>query len=401
MFRLGHDTKDTRDNAEKVFRNRRWILPIALIALAGLAAFVILHLRSLRNGQSIRVSGNIEVTDAELSFKIPGRVEARLVDEGETVQRGQLVARLDSKQLAQEVNLRKAEVQAAQAALAELEAGSRPEEITAARAAAEQAKARLAELQAGSRPQELAAAEAASRSAAADAQRLVEDFRRYSGLYQKQLVSTQQYDAARTAAEMAQAHAREANEQLALVKEGPRKEEIEQARAAYAQTQDRYTLVKKGPRIEDIEQARARLEQARQSLAVAQTQLSYATLTSPLSGVVLSKSTEPGEYVSPGTPIVTVGDLGNVWLRAYVNETDLGRVKLGQPVRVTTDTYPGKSYDGRVSFISSQAEFTPKSVQTEKVRVKLVYRIKVDIQNRNMELKPGMPADATILSGGE
>ncbi len=401
MFPKGRDTNDTGDNPEKLFRKRRWILPIALIALASLATFAILHLRSLKNGQSIRVSGNIEVTDAELSFKIPGRVEARLVDEGETVERGQLIARLDSKELAQEVSLRQAEVQAAQAALAELEAGSRPEEITAARAAAEQAKARLEELQAGSRPQELAAAQAASRSATADAQRLQEDFRRYSDLYQKQLVSTQQYDAARTAAEMAQARAREAKEQLDLVKEGPRKEEIEQARAAYAQAQDRYTLVKKGPRIEDIEQARARLEQARQMLAVAETQLSYATLTSPMSGAVLSKSIEPGEYVSPGTPIVTVGDLENVWLRAYVNEADLGRVKLEQPVRVTTDTYPGKTYDGRVSFISSQAEFTPKSVQTEKVRVKLVYRIKVDIQNRNRELKPGMPADALILTGGK
>jgi HlyD family secretion protein len=399
MLQLGHDTNDTSDNPEKLFRKRRLVLPVALIALAGVAALVILHLRSRKNGQSIRVSGNIEVTDAELSFKIPGRVEARLVDEGETVQRGQLVARLDSKQLAQEASVREAEVQAAQAALAELEAGSRPEEVTAARAVADQAKARLEELQAGSRPQELAAAEAASRSAAADAQRLQEDFRRYSGLYQKQLVSTQQYDAARTAAEMAQARAREAKEHLDLVKEGPRKEEIAQARAAYAQAEDRYALVKKGPRVEDIEQARARLGQARQSLAVAETQLSYATLTSPMSGVVLSKSIEPGEYVSPGTPIVTVGDLENVWLRAYVNETDLGRVKLGQPVRVTTDTYPGKSYDGRVSFISSQAEFTPKSVQTEKVRVKLVYRIKVDIQNSNIELKPGMPADALILTG--
>jgi HlyD family secretion protein len=395
------DHAEIQDITNKHLGRRKAPAIVVVGAVATIAAIAWLLARSRSGAQPIRVSGNIEVTDAELSFKIPGRVDARLVDEGETVKRGQLVARLDSVELMQEVNLRKAQVQAAQAALDELHAGSRPEETSQARSAADQAKARLAELQAGSRPQEVASAQAADRSAAADAKRLEDDFKRYSGLYQKQLVSTQQYDAARTASEMAQARAREAREHLDLVKEGPRKEKIEQARAAYAQAEDRYTLVKKGPRREDIEQARARLEQARQSLAVAETHLGYATLASPLSGMVLSKSVEPGEYVSAGTPVVTVADLENTWLRAYVNETDLGRVKLGQHVRIVTDTYPGKSYEGKVSFISSQAEFTPKSVQTEKVRVKLVYRIKVEIKNSNLELKPGMPADATILEGGD
>ena len=99
----------------------------------------------------------------------------------------------------------------------------------------------------------------------------------------------------------------------------------------------------------------------------------------------------------PGTPVITVGDLKKVWLRGYINETDLGRVKVGQKVRVTTDTYPDRIYRGLISFIASQAEFTPKNVQTKKERVKLVYRIKVDIPNPNLELKPGMPADAKIL----
>jgi membrane fusion protein YbhG len=389
------------ETLEWIRKNKKLVLPLAVVALASLGALVWWRMSSAKNLKPIRLSGNIEVTDAELSFKIPGRVEARPVDEGETVKQGQLIARLDRTELTQEVAMRQAEVEAARAALAELEAGSRPEEIAQARAAAQQAQARLDELVAGSRPQEVASAEASLRSATADAERLEQDFHRYRNLYAKQLVSTQQFDAARTSSKMAQARQREAQEQLDLVKEGPRKEQIEQARAAYAQARDRYTLVQQGPRIEDIEQARARLEQARQALGVAETRLGYTTLTSPLSGVILSKSIEPGEYVSPGTPIITVADLQNVWLRAYVNETDLGRVKLGQRVRVTTDTYPGKVYPGRVSFISSQAEFTPKSVETEKVRVKLVYRIKVDIQNIHSELKPGMPADAVILTGGE
>ena len=390
-----------RQKAAGLRRHRKRLAVPAIVALAIVVTFVWLDARSQNGGQTIRVSGNIEVTDAELSFKIPGRVEARLVDEGQTVTAGQTVALLDSKELSQEVGRSRAEVEAARAALSELEAGSRPEEIAEVQAAARQAKSRLEELEAGSRPQEVAAAEAAYQSARADAKRLADDFNRYSGLYQKQLVSTQQYESARTASQMAQARERQAKEQLDLLKEGPRKEEIAQAGDAYAQAEQRYTLVRIGPRREDIEQARARLDQSRQSLALAETRRGYATLLSPMSGVVLSKSIEAGEYVSAGTPIVTVGDLENVWLRAYVNETDLGRVKLGQSVRVTTDTYPGKAYDGRVSFISSQAEFTPKSVQTEKVRVKLVYRIKVDIRNPNMELKPGMPADAEIMAGGK
>ncbi|MCJ7502997.1 MAG: efflux RND transporter periplasmic adaptor subunit [Acidobacteriia bacterium] len=374
---------------------RRLMVLLPVVLLVAVLAYLILG-RS-NDGRVIRVSGNIEVTDAEVSFKILGRVEARLVDEGEMVRAGQTIARLDSAELAQEVAARRAEMQAVQAALAELEAGSRPEEIAQAEASAAQAKARLDEMLAGSRPEELSAAEAVLRRAKAEAERARLDAERYEGLYKKEIVSAQQYDLARTAYETALARQREAEEQYKLVKEGPRKEQIEQARAAWLQAQERFVLVKKGPRQETIEQARARLQQAKEGLAVAETRLGYATLTSPLAGVVLSKNVEPGEFVAAGTPIVTVGDLENVWLRAYINETDLGRVKVGQRVRVTTDTYPDKRYEGRVSFIAAQAEFTPKSVQTEKERVKLVYRVKVDIRNPNMELKPGMPADAEIL----
>jgi len=157
--------------------------------------------------------------------------------------------------------------------------------------------------------------------------------------------------------------------------------------------------MEKGPRKETIEHARARLQQAQEALALAETRLGCATLASPLTGIVLSENVEPGEFVSPGTPVITVGDLQNVSLRAYINETDLGRVKVGQMVRVTTDAYRGRVYEGQISFIASQAEFTPKNVQTERERVKLVYRVKIEIKNPNMELKPGMPADAEIIVG--
>lgn len=353
------------------------------------------------DANAIRVSGNIEVTDAELSFKIPGRVVERLVTEGEMVEKDQLVARLDDSDLLQDVAARQANVRKAEASLAELLAGSRPQEIKQAFAAMEKAKALLDQLLAGSRPQEIAAAEAGVENTRSDAENLEVEYSRQEKLVKDGVSSQEQYDKARTSLAMAKARLKDAEEKLKLVREGPRKEEIEQARQNLQEASEHYALVKEGPRKETIAQARAQLEQAKASLKLVETQLSYTTLTSPLSGVVLSKNIEPGEYVAPGTPVVTAADLQDIWLRAYINETDLGRVKLGQKARVTTDTYPGRIYDGKISFIASQAEFTPKNVQTEKERVKLVYRVKITLSNAKMELKPGMPADAEILTGKE
>ena len=325
----------------------RALLILSLLVLA-VAAGLYFQSRPVPDSGVLRVSGNIEITDAEVSFKIAGRVVERSASEGESVKAGQSVARLDTSELAQEVALRSAEVRAAEASLAELVTGSRPEEI--------------------------AQSEAVVRRMQADVARARADFKRLKKLYEQDNVSGQDYDAAKSAVEVTTAKLGEAQEQL--------------------------RLVQKGPRIEKVERARAQLQQAKEALALAETRLGYATLTSPLTGVVLSHNIEPGEFVAPGTPIVTVGDLAHVWLRAYIDETDLGRVKVGQVVKVTADTYPDKVYEGRVSFIASQAEFTPKSVQTKKERVKLVYRIKITIANPHMELKAGMPADARIVLDG-
>jgi HlyD family secretion protein len=169
------------------------------------------------------------------------------------------------------------------------------------------------------------------------------------------------------------------------------------AKATLERATQNYLLVKEGPRKEDIDDAKAQVEQAKASLKLAETQLSYTVIYAPFSGVFLVKTAEVGEVVNPGTPVLTLADIENVWLKAYISETDLGKIKWGQEVMVTTDLRPQKEYVGRISFISSQAEFTPKSIQTEKERVTLVYRIKADISNPNHELKPGMPADGKIL----
>lgn len=294
---------------------------------------------------TISVSGNIEVTDVETSFRISGWVNERLVSEGEIVSKDQTIAKLDGTELGQEVSLRKAEVSAAGSTLEELETGFREEVIEEARAVVKRAKA--------------------------DLERLRSDYIRQKSLYKKDIISTREFESIQSGYQAAEAKHKEAYERLKLLEKGPRKEKIEKAHAD--------------------------LERAQEALALAKTRLDYATIKSPISGIVLSENIEPGEYVSPGTPIVTIGDLQNVWLRAYINETDLGKVKVGQKVRITTDTYPNKIYEGFISFISSRAEFTPKNVQTQEERVKLVYRIKIEVPNPKMELKPGMPADGEII----
>lgn len=376
---------------------KRIIIILPVLVIAAVLTILLLRKWSGNDENVIKVSGNIEVKDAQIGFKIAGRVLERMVSEGESIDAGQIVARLDSLDLAQEVALRKAELRAAQASLAELEAGYRTEEIAQAEANMEKAQSRLDELLAGSRPQEIAAAEASVRNAQVNSSHLKIEFERRSKLLKANTIAPREFDRAKSEYERALANYHEAQENLKLIKEGPRKEQIDQARAALSEARQHHALMKKGPREETIEQSQARLEQAEAALALAEIRLGYATITTPFAGLVLSENVESGEYVAPGTPVITLGDMANVWLRAYINETDLGRVKPGQKVHVTTDTYPEKIYEGRISFISSEAEFTPKNVQTQKERVKLVYRAKIDIPNPDMELKPGMPADAEIL----
>lgn len=375
----------------------RILFILLVLAAAGFGVRQYFYGSDRAEKEVIRISGNIEVVDADISFKIGGWVEERLVDEGEMVEKGQVIARLENRDLKQEVAIRKAEVNEAKANLAELLAGSRPEEIREARAKLEKAQSDLDELLAGSRPEEVAAARAEVEQAQARMQNLKVEMERYKRLFEKGVAAEEKYDQARTDYDMALAQLRRVKESLQLAVEGPRKEDIDQARSALKEAKHRYQLVKKGPRSEKIDQSRAQLAKAEAVLQLAETKLGYTEVVSPLTGVVLSKNIEPGEFVSPGTPVVTVADLLHVWVRGYLNETDLGRVKLGMPGRVMTDTFPGKVYDGTLSFIASESEFTPKNVQTEKERVKLVYRVKVDVHNPHMELKPGMPVDVDLL----
>lgn len=323
---------------------KRIIIAVALILIiAALGGWYYL-LRTPEARTSLRLSGNIEVTQVRIGFRIPGLVEQRVISEGELVRAGDIVALLDTVELQHDVALSMAELAAAQAELAEKESGYRPEETGQTQAALKRADAALVE--------------AAS------------DYQRQQALYRDKVISARELEKFAASFEMAQAQRNEARE--------------------------RYNLHRKGFRQEQIDLVKARSKRAEEALEKARTRLGFATLKTPIDGFVLSDNIEAGEYVAAGTPVVTLGDLKHPWLRAYVDESNLGRVHLGQKAAISTDTYPGKHYAGMVSFIASEAEFTPKHVQTDKQRTKLVYRVKIEVENSELELKPGMPADATI-----
>jgi membrane fusion protein YbhG len=291
------------------------------------------------------ISGNIEAHESLVGFKVQGRLNELLVEEGQSVHEGDLIARLDDKDYLQQVSVDEAAL------------SSREAELSLALA--------------GSRTQEIKAAEQALLDAQADMELKKVEYRRNQALYERNSgVSAEARDVAAT--------------------------NLKRAQATYERNKQTYDELVEGTRKEQIAINRANVNTARQTLGLSRIRLEYTSLFAPKTGVVTVRQAELGEVMQPGTPVVTIADLDHLWLRGYVSETDLGRVRWGQSATVRTDTFPGKTYKGRVSFISSVAEFTPKSVETHQERVTLVYRIKIDLDNPDHELKPGMPADAEI-----
>ncbi len=386
----------------------RIILPLMALIIAGT---IIFNVFKHRNDDSLlQFSGNIEVTETQMSFRIPGRLLERLVEEGDTVRANQPVARLEKSDQTIALAQAEANLAYAEAVVAELAAGSRKEDIDRAEAGVMQARQNLTELQNGSRIQDIESARAALDSAKATEQSAIVQLKqaridqdRYIKLYKEQSVSKNvletyqiNFETAENRVKEAAAQTRAARQRLELLKIGPRIEQLHKAEAILKQAEAEFALIKAGPRQESIDQAEAKLRAAQATVNQAGQQLKYTELVAPMDAVVLSTAAEAGEYLNTASPVITLGQTDKPWLRAYINEKNLGRIKLGQKVEVKTDSFPEKSYSGRVSYISSQAEFTPKTVQTFEERVKLMFRIKVLLDNPDNELKPGMPADGSI-----
>jgi HlyD family secretion protein len=387
---------------------KRIILVLIVLAAAAVAAVYVFRGMGHNDTGRIVVSGNIELTEVNIAFKTAGRLIERTVDEGDGVKKGQVIARLDRDQLMAQREREVAGLQSAETQLAQSETSLAWEKATLAadieqrRADLASNEARLAELKNGARPQEKLDAHAAVDAAQSELDRAKRDWDRSQTLYKNDDISTAQFDQYRNRWESAQAALKSATEREALVLAGPRAEviraqegQVERARAAVKIAEANSLEMKR--REQDLATRRAEIARATASLAMIDSQLADTIVISPVDGVVLVKAADVGEVLAPGTTVVTVGDIDHPWLRGYVNETDLGKVKLGAKAKVTTDSYPGKVYQGRVTFISSEAEFTPKQIQTEQERVKLVYRIKIELDNPRRELKSNMPADAEIV----
>jgi len=288
--------------------------------------------------------GNVDIRQVNLGFRVGGRIEKMLFEEGDNVKKGDVIAILDRKPYEDTFNLYQAQVEESTALLAKMKTGYRDEEIA-------KEKANVAERKASHELQE-------------------KNLERAKTLLEKNVISKQSYDETWSHWNETKAALESSKEYLNLVSKGYRVEEITAAKAFQRA-------------------AEARLEQARTSLADTE-------IRSPSDGIVLTRIMEPGAIVAAGQTAYTISLTSPVWVRAYVNEPDLGRIYYGMPVKIYTDSAPDKPYAGHIGFISPEAEFTPKSVETPELRASLVYRLRIIADNPDRSLLQGMPVTVKL-----
>ncbi len=384
------------------------ILVLAALAIGG---YVLYRQMNRPDPNRILISGNIELTEVNMAFKVSGKLIERTVDEGDNVKKGMVIARLDHEQAGRSKDREDAALVSAQNQLTAAESAVAWERQTMAadieqrRADLQNFQQQFLQLKNGSRPQEIQDAAAAVSSATSEADRARSDWERAQTLFKNDDISRQQYDQFRRNHETADAALKSAKEREALVVIGPRPEAIAAAEAQVRRAEAGLKMAQANElelrrREDDVRTRNAEIARQQAQLQVAVAQLDDTTIASPIDGVVLVKSADVGEVLAPGATVVTLGDVDHPWVRGYIPEDDLGRIHIGDKVKVTSDSSQstrGKVFDGRVTFISSEAEFTPKQIQTTEERVKLVYRIKVEVANPHRDLKLNMPVDAEIM----
>jgi membrane fusion protein YbhG len=426
--------------------NPRRIIPILILLMVLVGGYYLYSTARLpfvtnsAAAESSAVSGFIEGHDVNVVAEISARIAAIDVDEGDKAKAGQEVVRLDHALLDAQIVQAQAVVNTAQAQLKQLTDGAQAGDVAAAGAALAAAQQNYDKVRAGPTASDLAAAQAAvtaaqqtydkvragptadqlgqlkaqidnAKAAVDQAQSAYDKIGGATNPYielSPQSLALQQatnaytaalaaYNDARahpTASELAAARSQVQQAQAALDRLAPDAAQLAAAQSQVQQTQaalDRLT-----PTQDSIDVAQSQVKQAQAALAVLQAQLAKTTLTSPVTGVVTNRALEPGELAAPGATLLTVTQLDPVTLTVYVPETQLAHIQLGQEVAVQVDSFPGRDFMGKVVFINSQAEFTPRNVQTKEERVNTVFAVKVELPNADLELKPGMPADAQI-----
>ena len=363
---------------------RKFLIPILVVlALVGLAVYSsgMLHRDNLLHG-----SGTVEAHNIRVGSKIGGRIEKVLVREGDSVKSGQILITFDDEELT-------AALEEARANALKAQRGFRPEEIAEARGAAEQAKAEYEQRLNGYRKEDIAAAQADLERADADEIRTHLDFQRYDALAKKDLVSKQQRDTAEASWKMAVALQANLQHKLDELRRGYRPEEIASAQARYLQTKATLEKYERGNRIEDIENANA-------ALAYQDALFRERQVLAPADASIEVLDVRPGDLIAPNTPIATLLESDQIYVRIYIPETQIGRVHLGQKAQIRVDSYPHQVFDGAVEQINQQAEFLPRNVQTVEERVHQVFGVKVRIDDSSHRVRAGMAADVTLAPGG-
>ena len=322
----------------------RMVLVLAILGGGGYAAWLYWLQPPAETTNGLTLYGNVDHRQVRLAFQSSGRIDSLAVDEGDSVKKGQLLAQIDPVRYEAHLAKAQAEVAVREQELARLLAGSRAEEIAQARAEVAGAQANFG-----------------------DAQKL---YKRREALFATHSIPRQELDDAKARLDSAQAQLDKAKEALELSVKGPRKEDIAAARAA--------------------------LRAAQASETLARHELDDTKLVAPRDGVIEQRVLETGDMASSQTPVFTLAVVNPVWVRAYLSETDLGKVKPGMPVQIFSDSFPQKSFPGWVGFISPSAEFTPKQVETPNLRTKLVYRTRIFACNPQRELRLGMPVTVKL-----
>jgi len=322
----------------------RIIIGFFLLVLIGTGIWFFFLRQETVNEQILTLYGNVDIRQVELAFNANERIAQILVEEGASVAKGDILALLETRSLQQMVNRAAAQLAAQREIVTKLENGTRQEEI-----------------------RKLQAELSAARIEAANAEK---NYERLRPLAADNLAAQDQVDDARARAEGSRARVNMAEESLNLAEAGPRQE--------------------------DIAEARARLEAMKAELDIARKNLEDAHLIAPADAVIENRILQPGDMASPQRPVFTLALINPIWVRAYASQPDLGKIFPGMKAGIHTDSYPGKTYQGWVGYISPTAEFTPKSVETEDVRTDLVYQVRIYACNPQNQLRLGMPATVTI-----
>lgn len=360
--------------------NRKRML-IVLI-LGGLAALAAYSMGWFRRDTGLTGSGTVEARNIRVGSKVGGRIDKVLVREGDSVEAGQVLISFDDKELS-------ASLSQARANAVKAERGFRSEEIAEARAAAAQAKAEYEQRKNGYRKEDIAAAQADLDRTTADEVRAHLDFQRYEALAQKDLVSKQQRDTAEANWKMALAQKESAQHKRDELSRGYRLEEIASAEARYRQTQATLEKFEHGSRPEDIAAARA-------ALAYDEARFREREVVAPSASTIEVLDVRPGDLIAPNTPIATLLERDQIYVRIYIPETEIGRIHLGQKAEIRVDSFPNQSFSGVVEQINQQAEFLPRNVQTREERIHQVFGVKVRIEDSSHRVLAGMAADVKL-----